>query len=116
MQKGEIERMPTKEFVVRTKVLSVVNEPQNISAIKVQDHKWYDIADLDRYDEILREDNRKMLDVLYEDNRKLWERVIRRLRNDPVEIFTPKQRKYESEPEMIKVATMPIEDAKRKFG
>jgi len=67
--------------------------------------KWYRIEDLDRFDEILREDNRLM-----------WERIRRHHQKEVVEIFTPVQKKYESEPEMVKVATLPVEDAKRKFG
>ncbi len=67
--------------------------------------KHYKIEDLDRFDEILREDNRLM-----------WERIRRHHQKEIVEIFTPIQKKYEKEPEMVKVATLPVEDAKRKFG
>lgn len=82
---------PREEFVFGTK-----NGKQE---------KWYAIENLDRFDEILREDNRV-----------LWERIRRGWQKEMVEIYTPKSKKYESEPEMVKVATLPVEDAKRKFG
>lgn len=67
--------------------------------------KWYDISRLDDFDEILKADNAK-----------LWERIQRGWQKEMVEIYTPINKKYESEPEMVKIATLPIEDAKRKFG
>jgi len=82
---------PREEFVFGTK--------------NGKEQHWYDISQLDRFDEILREDNAK-----------LWERIRRGWQKEMVEIYTPIQKKYESEPEMIKVATLPVEDAKRKFG
>jgi hypothetical protein len=99
------------EFVVGEKKL----ENRNGSVI-ITTHKWYRIEDLDRFDTILIEDNQRVLDALYEDNRRMWKRIRARLLNEPVEIYTPVQKKYESEPEMVKIATLPIDDAKRKFG
>jgi hypothetical protein len=82
---------PREEFVWETK--------------NGKEEKWYDISALDRFDEILREDNRAM-----------WERIKRGWQKEMVDIYTPINKKYESEPEMVKVATLPVEDAKRKFG
>ena len=102
---------PKDEFVVGEKKLETAN-----GSVRITTHKWYRIEDLDRFDQILIEDNRKVLDALYEDNRKMWRRIRNRLLNEPVEVYTPIQKKYESEPEMVKVATLPLEDVKRKFG
>ena len=103
---------PKDEFVVGEKKL----EKTQSGGVKITTHKWYRIEDLDRFDQILIDDNQRVLDALYEDNRRLWARIRARLMNEPVEIYTPKQKKYESEPEMVKVATLPLDDAKRKFG
>ena len=70
-----------------------------------KEKKYFKIEDLDRFDEILREDNRLM-----------WERIKRGYQKEIVEIYTPINKKYESEPEMIKIAELPVSDAKRKFG
>ena len=82
---------PREEFVFGTK--------------NGKEEKWYDISQLDRFDEILRTDNERM-----------WERIKRGWQKEMVEIYTPVNKKYESEPEMVKIATLPVEDAKRKFG
>ena len=70
-----------------------------------KEQKWYDISRLDDYDEILREDNRL-----------LWERIRKGYQKEIIEIYTPIQKKYESEPEMVKIVELPLEDARRKFG
>ena len=82
---------PREEFVFGTK--------------NGKETKWYDISRLDDFDEILRADNERM-----------WERIRKGWQKEMVEIYTPINKKYESEPEMVKVATLPLEDAKRKFG
>lgn len=102
---------PKDEFVVGEKKLEHHN-----GTIITTTHKWYRIEDLDRFDEILIADNQKVLEALYQDNRRMWKRIRSRLLNEPVEVYTPVQKKYESEPEMVKVATLPIEDVRRKFG
>ena len=63
--------------------------------------KFYSIQDLDYFD-----------DILIEEDRRFWDNVQRGY----AIVFQQKTERYESEPEPIVVGKYPIEDAIKKFG
>ena len=63
--------------------------------------KFYSIQDLDYFD-----------DILIEEDRRFWDNVQRGY----AIVFQQKTTRYESEPEPIVVGKYPVEDAIKKFG
>jgi len=63
--------------------------------------KFYSIQDLDYFD-----------DILIEEDRRFWDNVQRGY----AIVFQQKTKRYESEPEPIVVGKYPVEDAIKKFG
>jgi len=62
----------------------------------------YTVDDLEYYDDILREDN---------------ERFWRNVRGRFVEVFTPYRKgKNSDKQDLVKIARLPVEDVRRKFG
>lgn len=91
---------PREEFVFKLHDLKQPNGKNE------EDIKWYDISQLDRFD-----------DILWEDNRKMWERIQRGYQKEiVVDVYIQEQKKYEKEPKKLKLTEIPVEDAKRKFG
>jgi len=64
-------------------------------------HKLYSIRDLDYFD-----------DILMEEDRRFWANVQRGY----ALVFLQKDKKYSKEPESVVIGRLPIEDAIRKFG
>jgi hypothetical protein len=67
----------------------------------VGDRKLYKIEDFSYID-----------DILHQEDLKFWDNV----KKGYVIVFMPKIKKYEKEPELVFIAKMPVEDAKKKFG
>lgn len=61
----------------------------------------YRIEDLDYYD-----------DIIHEENARFWNDVARGY----AIVFMQKTKRYEPEPELVPIGTMPVQDAIKKFG